>query len=86
MAAIQSLTDYDLKSFVSSNRLLGLWRMMTGFRLKYMGAVVSIGISATAKTATYFLLRYFVDTFFSTQSATVSLPMIALGFHRPGFY
>ena len=80
MAAIQSLTDYDLKSFVSSNRLLGLWRMMTGFRLKYLGAVASIGISATAKTATYFLLRYFVDTFFSTQSATVSLPMIALGF------
>ncbi len=80
MAAIQSLTSYDLKSFVSSNRLLGLWRMMTGFRLKYMGAVISIGISATAKTATYFLLRYFVDTFFSTQSATVSLPMIALGF------
>jgi len=80
LAAIQSLADYDLKSFVSSNRLLGLWRMMTGFRLKYMGAVVSIGISATAKTATYFLLRYFVDTFFSAQSATVSLPMIALGF------
>lgn len=80
MAAIQSLTDYDLKSFVSSNRLLGLWRMMTGFRLKYLGAVASIGISATAKTTTYFLLRYFVDTFFSKQSATVSLPMIALGF------
>jgi ATP-binding cassette subfamily B protein len=54
--------------------------MMTGFRLNYLGAVVSIGISATAKTATYFLLRYFVDTFFSAQSATVSLPMIALGF------
>jgi ATP-binding cassette subfamily B protein len=80
LAVIQSLTDYDLKSFVSTNRLLGLWRMMTGFRLKYMGAVVSIGISATAKTATYFLLRYFVDTFFSSQSGTVSLPMIALGF------
>jgi len=80
LAAIQSLTDYDLKSFVSSNRLLGLWRMMTGFRLKYLGAVASIGISATAKTTTYFLLRYFVDTFFSKQSATVSLPMIALGF------
>jgi ATP-binding cassette, subfamily B, bacterial len=80
LAAIPSTTDYDLKSFVSPNRLLGLWRMMTGFRLKYLGAVVSIGISATAKTATYFLLRYFVDTFFSAQSATVSLPMIALGF------
>jgi ATP-binding cassette, subfamily B, bacterial len=80
MAAIPLTTDYDLKSFVSTNRLLGLWRMMTGFRLKYLGAVVSIGISATAKTATYFLLRYFVDTYFSAQSATVSLPMIALGF------
>lgn len=80
MAAIPSTTDYDLKSFVSPNRLLGLWRMMTGFRLNYLGAVASIGISATAKTATYFLLRYFVDTFFSTQSATVSLPLIALGF------
>ncbi len=80
MAAIPLTTDYDLKSFVSPNRLLGLWRMMTGFRLNYLGAVVSIGISAAAKTATYFLLRYFVDTFFSAKSATVSLPMIALGF------
>ncbi len=80
MAANRPSIDYDLKSFASSNRLVGLWRMMTGFRLKYLGAVISIGISATAKTATYFLLRYFVDTFFSAQSATISLPMIALGF------
>ena len=43
---------------------------MTGFRLTYMGATFSLGISALAKTATYMLLRYFIDGYFS-DGATV---------------
>jgi ATP-binding cassette subfamily B protein len=33
-----------------------------------------------AKTATFFLLRYFVDDFFLTEDPVLSLPLIALGF------
>ncbi len=80
MAALQGFHDYDLKNAISSNRLQGLWRLMHGFRLKYLTAVVSLGISAAAKTATYLLLRYFVDNFFGESTPTIALPYIALGF------
>ncbi len=35
--------------------------MMSGFRLQYAGATASLAIDASAKTATFLLLRYFVD-------------------------
>jgi len=54
--------------------------MMQGFRLRYLGAVASLGVSAAAKTYTYLLLRYFVDTYFISHDATIGLPYIALGF------
>jgi len=53
---------------------------MQGFRLRYLGAVASLGVSAAAKTYTYLLLRYFVDTYFISHDATIGLPYIALGF------
>ncbi len=53
---------------------------MRGYRLRYFGAVASLGVSATAKTMTYLLLRYFVDTYFVAHDQAVALPLIALGF------
>ncbi len=74
-----AIPEYDLKRAVSRNRLVGLWRLMTGFRLRYISATISLGISATAKTCTYLLLRYFVDNFQNPQSG-IDLPLVALGF------
>lgn len=71
---------YDLQRAISPNRLVGLWRMMTGYHLQYIAATVSLGIAAVAKTLTYMLLRYFVDNFFIAQVASVSLTVIAIGF------
>ncbi len=75
-----NLHEFDLKETVSPNRLVGLWRMMKGFRIHYLGATLSLGISAAAKTSTYLLLKYFVDSYFVTDTRSVSLPVIALGF------
>jgi len=72
--------EFDLTQTVSANRLSGLWKMMRGFRLPYIGATLSLGISAAAKTSTYLLLKYFVDSYFVTDVRPVSLWMIALGF------
>ncbi len=80
MSIAQAVLNYDLKNAISNNRFVGLWRLMRGFRLKYFGAVVSVGISAGAKMVTYMLLRYFVDSYFGESSPTVGLPLIALGF------
>jgi len=53
---------------------------MTGYRLLYLAANLSIGISAAAKTCTYLLLSYFVDHFLQARDASVTLIVIALGF------
>ncbi len=51
----------DLRQTVGRSRLVGLWYMMRGFRLAYLAATISLGLSALAKTATYLLLRHFAD-------------------------
>ncbi len=71
--------NFDLKNALSKNRLVGLWRLMTGYQLTYLVAALGQGFSALAKTATYFLLRYFVDTYLSGLS-TIALPLLALSF------
>ncbi|HEY89953.1 MAG TPA: ABC transporter ATP-binding protein, partial [Thermoflexia bacterium] len=59
---------------------LGLWRMMTGFRLVYLGALISITIGAAARTGTYLLLRYIIDTVFTQGQNLDKLPLFALSF------
>ncbi len=80
MSISPSVLTYDLKQALSTNRLKGLWRLMSGFRLHYVGANLSLGIVALTKTATYLLLRYFVDHYLIAKDAVVALPVIALGF------
>ena len=57
-----SINYFDFRKSLSNKKLLGLFRMMTGFRLIYATANVTLAISATAKTLTYLLLRNFADT------------------------
>ncbi|NOZ00038.1 MAG: ABC transporter ATP-binding protein [Chloroflexi bacterium] len=78
-------TTFDFRRAISDNRLRGLWRMMSDYRLPYLGAALALAISALSKTLTYLLLRYFADTL--TGDATPiggdmsrSLALIALGF------
>ena len=72
--------SYDLQDALTENRLLGLWRMMTGFRVLYFGAAASIGLAAVTKTATYFLLRFFVDDLLGKGRTDFPLLLIGLGF------
>ncbi|GAP07056.1 MAG TPA: ABC transporter ATP-binding protein [Anaerolinea thermolimosa] len=80
MTVSAKVLNYDLKNVVTPNRLTGLWRMMSGFRWHYLGATLSLGVSATAKTLTYILLRFFVDNYFTPGPKPVPLPVVALGF------
>ncbi len=80
MSVPQSILNYDLKNVITKNRFTGLWRLMSGYHNKYLGAALSLGIASASKTSTYLLLRYFVDSYFVTQNQSVSLPVIALGF------
>jgi ATP-binding cassette subfamily B protein len=77
-------TYFDFRTALHKNRLKGIWQMMTDFRLSYLGAVATLAISATAKTATFLLLRYFVDNIMTESNVgnrlTGDLIYIALGF------
>jgi ATP-binding cassette, subfamily B, bacterial len=72
-------SSLDLKRTISKNRLLGLWRMMTGFRLVYVAATICVGIAAMSRTGTFLLLRTLVDDVLGTSRFEV-LPLVALGF------
>jgi len=73
--------DFNLKSALTvKNRLIGLWRLMTGYRLAYLAAVVSLGIAAVSKTGTYLLLRDFADNILGQAANRSLLPWVALGF------
>jgi ATP-binding cassette, subfamily B, bacterial len=80
LTALPAYLNYDLKQAISKNRLTGLWQMMAGFRMKYLGATLSLGVAALSKMTTYMLLRYFIDNYFGNGTPTISLPLIALGF------
>jgi len=80
----QPSTYFDFRTALHKNRLKGLWRMMTDFRLSYIGAVATLAVSAVAKTATFLLLRYFVDNVMTDTNLGTgvdnTLVYIALGF------
>jgi ATP-binding cassette subfamily B protein len=71
---------FDLGNTISDNRLLGLWRLSRGFRLTYLRATLALGLSASLNTATYLLLRYFIDDVLGQGGLSDTLPLIAIGF------
>ena len=76
---------FDFRKTLSKNKLAGMLRMMTGYRMTYLAANATLAISATAKTLTYLLLRNFADTVVGNTvpfagSFSRTLILIALGF------
>lgn len=72
--------ELDLKTVVTDSRFVGLWRLMAGFRLRYLGATTSLGLAAVFRTGTFLLLRYLIDNVLGQEGAASVLPWIALGF------
>jgi len=78
-------TYYDFRQALSENKLAGLWRMLSGYRLPYVAATLALAVSALGKTAMFLLLRYFVDTVMTDTSLSSAelnrqLASIAAGF------
>jgi ATP-binding cassette subfamily B protein len=69
---------FSFKNTASENRLAGIWHMMTGFRLAYVGATISLALANVAKTSTFLLIAYFIDHVLGKHSGL--LPLVALGF------
>jgi ATP-binding cassette subfamily B protein len=79
---LQNIPAYDLKNAISDNRLQGLWRLLTGFRLTYTGAIFSLVLATMAKTGSFLLLAYIIDTVLgsSDTATTNTLLLMALIF------
>jgi ATP-binding cassette subfamily B protein len=75
-----SRDDFDFKSIVSDKRLVGLWRMLSGYRLAYVGAIIGVALGAAIKAGNYLLLRTFVDDVLTSEDFVGRLPWIGLGF------
>jgi len=71
---------FDLKSVATGSRPSGIWRLMTGFRLTYLWANLSLGLAAVARTGTYLLLGFFVDTVLGNEAHAGLLPLLGLAF------
>ncbi|MCJ7701709.1 MAG: ABC transporter ATP-binding protein/permease [Anaerolineales bacterium] len=80
MTTITKNETINLKYTLTDNRIKGLWRLMSGYRLAYSGAAVSLGIASAARTGVYLLLGYFIDKFLIASESRFSLPVLALGF------
>lgn len=72
--------DYEIKEAIAKNRLLGLWRLMTGYRWHYFGAIATLAVAAISKTGTLLLLGYFVDDLLFRDNIRSIAPLIGLCF------
>ncbi len=89
-------TYFDFHKTLTKKKLVGMLRMMTGYRSAYVAANLSLAVSALAKTATYLLLRNFADTilgdtapFAGTLERTlilIALRFIGLAVVEGGFF
>lgn len=71
--------EYDLKNTVTDNRLVGLWRLMTGYRALYIWAIITIGLSAIMRSAIYYVLGFYVDDVLARDgSILVATVVVAL--------
>ena len=72
---------YDLHHVVSAkNKVVGLWKMLTGYRWLYLIALVSLGLAALARVGTFYLIQYLVDSALVSPNLMQILPLLAAGF------
>jgi ATP-binding cassette subfamily B protein len=80
MLEATALSDSENKPVVHKARLLGMWRMMSGFRFVYLGATIALGLAAVAKTSSFLLLRDLIDEVLLRSEIAQAVLLIALTF------
>jgi ATP-binding cassette subfamily B protein len=80
LKVIQSKTQFDIKKAVQKKPIIAILQLIKGYYFKYIVATLGVGISAISKTATYFLLSYFVDDYLTLGNRSINIWWIASGF------
>jgi ATP-binding cassette, subfamily B, bacterial len=80
----QELETYNLKGAIADNRLLGLFRLMEGYRKYYAGAIISLAFAVIGRTLSLLILAYFVDDVLDAivqgEDPMTKIPGVALAF------
>jgi len=74
------LTNINVRDSFTKNQIKGLWRLLKGYRVAYLFATISLGVSASSRAGTYLLLQKFVDSLINNNDFSWSLSTIALAF------
>ena len=72
--------DVDLSKTISKNRLLGLWRMMKGYRWLYLAATATLAVATISRTGVYLVLRRFIDDVVIAGNYGREMVLIVLSF------
>ncbi|MGB2895366.1 MAG: ABC transporter ATP-binding protein [Anaerolineales bacterium] len=70
----------DFQHIVTGNRLVGLLRLMRGYRVIYLIATLSLAAAALARTTIYLWLRYFIDEVLPGSPTSMRLFLVGMGF------
>lgn len=70
----------DLKHTLSSYRIVGIYRLMAGFRRMYLGALGAVALGALVRTYYYRLVQHTLDNVIGNAAARDQLPWVAVGF------
>ncbi len=73
-------TGIDPRVVRAANPLVGLWRLMAGFRHLYLLATVTLALGAAAKTASFLLLQYLIDDVLLRDQIATGVLLIAVSF------
>jgi len=82
--------DLDLSQTITDKRIIGLWRMMKGYRWFYFGATTALAIATISRTGIYLVLRRFIDDVvipgnFGTAFISIILMFVGLSLLQGGF-
>jgi len=68
----------DLKQTVTKRKFVGFWRLMSGYHVIYLAAILSVGVAALARTGLYILLGKYVDDVLPSENLNQMLPLVVL--------
>ncbi len=74
------LFPFEPMEYLPKRGLSGLWRILKGYRVTYLLAIIFLFIAMSSKTSTYILLRYFIDNILKTNAPLFWYPIIGAGF------
>jgi ATP-binding cassette subfamily B protein len=73
-------TKFDIRKTISDNKLLSLWKLMSGYRRIYTLAALSLGLAAAFRSGTYLILGRFIDALVEQNNISRYIPLIAISF------